>query len=67
MKPVRLRYLSEEGHDAIVEHFARCCPVALCDQDAAVFFAVLCRIIDREIGRAVAETRPKRSKNRRNR
>jgi hypothetical protein len=60
MKPVCLRYLSEECHDAIVEHFVRCCPVALCHQDAEMFFAVLCLIIDREIGRVVAEARPRR-------
>lgn len=55
MRPVRLRYLSPDCHDAIVEHFARCCPVALCAEDADVFFAVLCRIIDREIERVVTD------------
>ncbi len=56
MKPIRLRYLGEECHDAIVEHFFRACPVALCQEDADLFFAILCRIIDREIARVVAET-----------
>lgn len=55
MKPVRLRYLGEECHDALVEHFVRSCPVALCHDDAEMFFAVLCQIIDREIARVVAE------------
>jgi hypothetical protein len=55
MTPVRLRYLSEDCHDAIVDHFARSCPVALCQADADAFFAVLCRLIDREIERAVQE------------
>lgn len=57
MKPIRLRYLGEECHDAIVEHFFRSCPVALCHEDADAFFAVLCRIIDREIARVVADSR----------
>lgn len=56
MKPIRLRYLGEECRDAIVEHFFRSCPVALCHEDADAFFSVLCRIIDREITRVVAET-----------
>jgi len=50
-----LLYLSPDCHDAIVEHFVRCCPVALCREDAERFFAVLCLIIDREIGRVVTD------------
>ena len=47
----------------------RCCPVVLCAEDADAFFAVLCRIIDRELERVVTEvragrTRPPRSRNR---
>lgn len=57
MRPVRLRHLSPEAHDAIIEHFVRRCPVALCGEDADAFFAVLCRIIDREIERVVTELR----------
>lgn len=56
MKPIRLRYLGEDCHDAIVEHFFRSCPVALCQEDADLFFAILCRIIDREIARVVADS-----------
>jgi hypothetical protein len=55
MRPVRLKYLSGECHDTIVEHFFQSCPVALCQEDADIFFAVLCKIIDREIERVVAE------------
>jgi hypothetical protein len=57
MRPVRLRYLSPDCHDDIVELFARACPVALSGEDADVFFALLCRRIDREIARAVTEMR----------
>ncbi len=52
-----LQYLSGECHDAIVEHFFRYCPVALCHEDAEVFFGILCLIIDEEIGRVVGEIR----------
>lgn len=55
MTPIRLRYLGEECHDAIVEHFFRTCPVALCREDAEAFFGTLCLIIDREIARVVSE------------
>jgi hypothetical protein len=60
MKPVRLRYLGESCHDAIVEHFVRCCPGALCGEEAAGFFAVLCHIIDQEIERVVVAAVPER-------
>ncbi len=57
MTPIRLRYLGAECHDAIVEHFFRSCPVALCREDADAFFGALCLIIDREIARVVSESR----------
>ena len=53
-----LRYVSDECRDALVDHFFRCCPVALCYRDAEAFFNALCRIIDREIARAIEAEKP---------
>ena len=58
-----LRYLSDECRDEIIEHFFRCCPVALCHEDAEAFFGVLCLIIDREIVRVVTEVQSPLSAN----
>lgn len=57
MSPIRLRFMGEECHDAIVEHFFRAAPWRLCREDADAFFGALCLIIDREIARVVSESR----------